>query len=136
MAQEQLQRRDPKGIRAQRSGEIVILNQRDDRRYQVANPNENRFGASYLESIGWHFIDRKVDKERIRGGGPSKDDPSKEAYSDQVLMWIEKDLYEEEQTLRFQEQQELLKRTSRPGGIDAVVGTDGQLAGPFGKKGN
>ena len=136
MAQEQLQRRDPKTLRDARSGEIVVLNKREDRVYQLGNPTESTFGASYLEAIGWHFIDRKTDKERVRGGGPSKDDPSKESYSDQLLMWIEKDLYEGSEQLRFQEQQRLLYRTTQKGGIDAVMGSDGHLAGPFGQKGN
>jgi hypothetical protein len=134
MAKESVERKDPVTRRSARLGEMVVTNQRPDRAYLFANPNDNRFGVATSEALGWKFIDRNVDKERARGGGPSRDDPSKETYADQILMYMQREDYEAYLAESHSNQAELSARIARPGGIDAVAGTDKKLASgsPFG----
>lgn len=128
MAKEQVVRKDPKSSRASRLGEMVVDHAREDRVYLFANPNDNRFGVATMEVLGWRYIDRNVDKERARGGGPSRDDASKETYADQILMYMPKDEHDEYLREKHEAQSELSARIARPGGIDAVSGTDNKLA--------
>lgn len=127
---QELVRKDPVASRSHRLGSVTIINKREDRRYMIANPNEPMFGVEAMLACGWHFVDRNADKERILGGGPSRDDKSKESYGDQILMWIEADIYEAGEAAKFQENAELMSRTARQGGIDAVRGSDGAYASP------
>lgn len=121
-------RKDPKprSMRANAIGGHVI-DKRDDRAYKWANPNDESFGLVFCLADGWNKVNAKIDKERGRLGRVA-DNGEDVIWKGQVLVWMDKEEFDSRDAERgeFVERHEMAKQ--RPGGIDAIVGPDGELA--------
>jgi hypothetical protein len=132
MAQQQTEapRNDPKSrpIVADSFGQVggTFKHTRTDRAYVLANPLDDSLGLTYCLEIGYHEVNAKTDKERVALG--RVEDSGRVTFRGQVLLWIEKDVYDahREHGLRVLRAREVAKKN--PGGPDNVIDARGKPA--------
>jgi len=120
-------RKDPK-LRRGRSKAVegTVTNQREDRHYVLAQATDQSFGLIRHIENGYHKVNAQTDKERVVCG---RVEPNGDVvFQGHVLVWIEKDLYEEDLAGAKAIMDARSKKSKGPGGVDNVVGVNGKPA--------
>jgi hypothetical protein len=104
----------------------TVINTRPDRKYLLAYPNDPVTGlAGHLDN-GWHRVNHREDKERIHSG--SLDPNGDVTFQGMILIYIEKDIWDEIQ----EDKQAVLRareaKSRGPGGIDNLMDVEGNPA--------
>lgn len=103
-----------------------IKNGRPDRRYKLANPNDDLHGLAMHIDTGWEKVSAKSDKERIIGGREEAN--GSVTYQGQVLLWLPTDEYE----AREQEKRDRInareQKRATPAGEFGLHDADGKPA--------
>ena len=131
MSQTQVQRVDPRPRSVDGYVEGRVLNQRPDRQYVLANPNDDATGVAFYEAMGYQFVRESVDKERLAGGRKQSDASDVISKHGQLLMWCPIEEHRAREALKGDLVARRERKAAGPGGIDDVVGPLGRPAEPI-----
>ena len=119
MATAQAERVDPKTRRVSPQDMGNLRNGRPDRRYMLANPNDDLFGLQIHLDTGWEKINGASEKERIVGGRVEAN--GLVTYQGQVLIWLPLEEWTEREALKKGRNQAREAKRKTPGGEFGVT---------------
>jgi hypothetical protein len=106
----------------------TLRNGRPDRKYLLANPQDQLHGLPILLDRGWQKVNggKDGDKERVNGGKGEAD--GSVSFQGQVLVWISLDDWNDQQEYKRSLEQARHAKSRAQGGIDGIRDVDGNLA--------
>lgn len=113
-------RQDPKPRRYNPVVAGHIKNQNPNRVYAFCDPRESQYGLQHHLDLGWAKIDAKSDPERVYSGR-IEDNKSDVTYLGQLLVWMDKEEYQDMLAGRRDVLKARQAQAQAKGGIDRIT---------------
>ena len=122
------ERVDPRTRRINPGQAGQVRNGRPDRVYKLANPNDMNHGLQIHLDSGWEKISGRKDGDQERVCGGNVDANGLVTWNGQVLIWLDKNEFNEREAEKAVIRAAYEKKRNSPGGIDGVTDANGKPA--------